>query len=173
MSRYLVAAVVLALVAVVSGCASTPEPTAAGFSGTWSKGNERVKSLLYIVDNDNGTWFRWRRWTADGKLKVDCDWSGHCEGYNEGKLYAEYQFTVRKDPESGNLMVECRGMMFDPEESEIYYLDELVLEDDQRTLVSYTVRQLDQVYEPGKQPRRRFDKVSDGVPRPPDEAWVE
>jgi hypothetical protein len=163
----------VALVAAASGCASAPEPTSAGYTGTWSKGNDRVKSMLYIIDNDKGTWFRWRRWTSDGKLKVDCDWDGRCVGYNEGKHYADYQFTTWKDPASGNLMVECRGTMFDPREAEIYYVDELVLEDDQRTLTSYTVRQLGDVYAPGKQPRRRFSKVSDGVPSPPDEASTE
>jgi hypothetical protein len=155
----------LLLLAVVVGCEQKLSDT--GYVGTWSRGNEIVKSTLAIVKEGDSYRVRWTLTSTDGKREVRCQWDGRCQELGEGgELLAEFQLTPSVDAQSGHLFIECRGQTYKPEEGEMYFRDELVLRPRNR-LVARTLEDQAQRYDEIRKPKRTFHKVADSVEDPP------
>ncbi len=158
--------VVLALLLTL-GCSEALTLSDTGYTGTWSRGNERVKSIIAIARVGDEYRFRWSKASEDGKYAVRCDWDGRCEELLEGRKIAEHTFRTWTDPESRHMMIEAHEKRFQPDPIEIHYVDELVVEPDGRTLKSYTIERDGEKFEPGEGPNRTFTKVADAVASPP------
>ncbi len=157
-------AVALAAAALVA-CA--PEVSDTGYAGTWSRGNEIVRSTLAIVESGSGYLVRWTLTSTDGGREVRCDWDGRCEQFSGGELSAEFQLAPTVDPGSGNLFIEGRGTLYTPEgEQEFHFRDELFVRPGHR-LVARTREEQGTVYDGRRGPKRTFRKVADTVEDPP------
>jgi hypothetical protein len=154
-----------ALVGALAACSASVSDT--GYVGTWSRGNDRVRSTIAIAERDGTYLFRWGKESSDGRVKVRCDWDGNCVELSDGLEVARYHFRPWIDPASGRLRVECRGTIFTAEKPEVHYIDELEVRDDGKRLVAYTVERAGQQYSGRGRPRFKFTKVSDTVTDPP------
>ena len=150
------------------GCGGLPDEVSdTGYQGTWQRGNDRVKSTISIVEVDGEYMFRWTKTSVDGKSRATCDWEGTCAEYFDGEKASDSVFRTWVDEESGLLRVECRGQTYQPETSELFYIDELKLIKKGLAVRSRTIEDLNGRYEGSKRPLRDFTKISDHVLDPP------
>ena len=156
----------LVLLLAWGGCAKTPVVSDTGYSGTWERGTEVVKSRLAIVELGGAYHVRWTRLSADGRWKTLCDWNGRCEEFVDDEKTSDYTFKAWVDPDSQLLRVECTGFVQKPNEAHFHWIDELLVKDDGRRLVARTLEEQGRVYE-GTKPKRNFKKVSNDVEDPP------
>jgi hypothetical protein len=163
---------ILLLAALGGVVACTPEVRVSntGYEGTWSRGTERAMSTIAFVRDGDGMRFRWSVRSDDDKWSVRCGWDGRCEEYVDGVKTSEYTFRTWEDEETGHVMLECTGRVFLPKELDVHYVDELVLEPDGLVMWSYSLERGGQTYEGDARPKRKFEKVSDAVADPPDDA---
>ena len=163
-SRHGAWALVLAL--ALLGCAKPPVVSDTGYSGTWERGTEIVKSRLAIVELGGAYHVRWTRLSADGKWKTVCDWEGRCEEFVDGEKTSDYTFKTWIDGDTKLLRVECTGFVQKPNEAHFHWIDELVVKDEGHSLLARTLEEQGKVYE-GRGPKRRFKKISNDVEDPP------
>src|SRR5882757_4334471 len=106
MNRWSISGLMI-IAAVLAGCSRPPKISDTGYTGTWSRGSDRARSIIAIV-NDGGTYrFRWTQKSDDDKWRVECDWGGNCEEFNgDGKRVATYALECRMDPDKNHLMVK-------------------------------------------------------------------
>jgi hypothetical protein len=150
------------------GCSSAPTNT--GYEGTWVRG-EAVRSTLEIARSGESYLVRWTLTTANNDRTVLCDWDGVCVETVKGEKQADFTLTPSVDPESENLMIELRGTAYNPVETEMHFLDELVVRPRGMRLVAHTLVEGEQTFVRGEgQPRRIFDKLKDSVEEPPESA---
>jgi hypothetical protein len=155
---------ILALaLALAAGCTLRPKVSDTGYTGTWSRGNDRNISLVAIAKSGDRYAFRWLKHAYEGMFDITCGWDGTCEEKLQGKTVATYRFRARPDPATGHLMVECDERRIEPEKQEFHYVDELVVEPGGKVLWSYTIQRDGQKYEASERPMRSFDKVADAV----------
>jgi len=160
------------LLLAVAGCGGLPEEVSdTGYQGTWQRGNDRVKSTISIVQLDGEYLFHWAKTSADGKSVVKCDWEGSCAEYFDGEKTSDFKFRIWVDEESGLLRVECRGQLLQPEPSEFFYIEELVVKNEGLLLRSRTIEDVNGSYEGKNGPRRDLTKISDHVLDPP-QGWT-
>ncbi len=157
---------IAALAATAAACISSAPVNNTGYTGTWSRGNDRVQSIVAIVKQPDGYRFRWTKVSSDGKLQVRCGWDGACEERLDGKVIANYRFTPSVDA-SGKLRIEAVEERLEPEKKTLHYVDQLEVEPGGKVLWSYTIERDGQKYEGNARPKRSFRKVSDGVAEPP------
>jgi hypothetical protein len=157
-----------ALVCILASlrCSARPKISDTGYTGTWSKGNDRVISIVAIAKVGERYLFRWTKRSYDGKLEIRCGWDGRCEERLNGRSMATYEFRTQVDPASGRLVVECDERRLEPEKLSLDYRDELVVEPGGKVLSSYTVERSGTVLSGDERPRRSFDKVADAVSGP-------
>lgn len=146
---------------LVGGCDRPPQISDTGHVGAWMKGNARIQSYIMISTEGEEYRFRWWGRSADGAFSVDCDPSGLCVEVSGGKRVGEYRFRTFTDPESGDLLVECEGVMIGGQERAVHYIDRLVLDPDGLGLWSYVEERSGETFEGDRRPKRRFEKVSD------------
>jgi hypothetical protein len=153
---------------VLTACG--PRISDTGYTGTWSREGSDVVTTISIANVDGEYLFRWGRETLDGVVQVRCDWDGLCEENVDGEPVATYQMHAWIDDESGLLRVECRGRRIDREggEVEVHYLDELVVRNDGKRLVSRVRGRNGEIFEGLGHGRRVFEKISDSVVDPPE-----
>jgi hypothetical protein len=157
------------LAVVLSACGGEPPVSDTGYVGTWSRGNERQQSHVYIDRHEDGYRFRISVRSDDGLHVVECDGAGVCEERVRGEKTLEYRFRTRTEPASGRLIVE-----YDVESlrnGRVYhYVDVLTVEDGGLRLRAATIeRDGVRFEEKGGGPTRLFRKTSDRVddaPRP-------
>jgi hypothetical protein len=164
MTRRLPGALALGIAAALAA-ACAPEITDTGYVGTWTRGNERVRSTLLIDRGgaDAGYRVRLELSSADGEREVRCEWDGRCVESAGGKEVARFVLRPSLDAASGRLRVEGTGEYLGELARPIQFLDEMVVKDHGRRLVSSTLVQEGREFEPNKRPRRFFEKVSDAV----------
>jgi hypothetical protein len=154
-----------ALVAI-SGCGK-PVVTDTGYTGTWSRGSERLSSTLSIVRDGDGYLFRLALASDGGGRLVECDWEGRCEEIMGEEKTGEYRFTTRVHPETGHLIVEYVYRSELPGVADSSYVDELVLEPGGLALKIYTLERDGEPIPVQARPTRKFQKVADKVAMPP------
>lgn len=154
-----------ALLAGLAACTSKLHDT--GYVGTWTHGNEQVRSTVAIVRSGEGYLFRWGKESADGRLKVRCDWQGGCEEFVDGEKVTTYQFRSWLDEASGLLRVECHSRGAKADAIEQHYVDQLMVDKDGMRLVARTIERQGQVFEGKTGSVYTYTKVSDGVVDPP------
>jgi len=164
-------AVVLAmLMLLVLGCggdALPPEVSDTGYEGTWQRGNERIKSRVSIVEVDGRYLFRYAKFSADGRVRVNCTWEGECEESSDGEVVARYKFETSLNEQAGRLRVECTGRIEGQNPMDVHYVDELVVIKKGLQLRSFTILDINGAYEFGNGPRVDLPKLSDHVTDPP------
>ncbi len=144
-----------------------PEPVSnTGYTGTWERGNDRLRSSLAIVEWNGQYLVRKSVSSTDGGHTVDCDWSGQCEEFVDGEKTSEYTFRSWVDPKSKRLWIECHGTITKPTPLELHYVDELLLKDDGLRIRARTVEEQGRKYTEGM-PKRDYRKVSNSVSDPP------
>ncbi len=158
----------LVSIAAVS-CTLRPRVSDTGYTGTWSRGNGAVYSVVAIARRGDGYLFRWTKASTQDDLAIRCNWGGHCEETYNGHRDATYDFSTRVDPRTGHLLVECTERRLNPEKRDIHYVDELVVEAGGRVLRSYTIERDGERLEGNVRPMRSFEKVSDGFAGEPPE----
>ncbi len=137
-----------------------------GYTGTWERGNERMRSRLAIVEWNGQYLVRKNLNSADGRHKVRCDWSGHCEEFVDGGKTSEYTFRTWVDPKSKRLWIECHGTITNPTPLELHYVDELLLKDDGLRIRARTLEEQGRKHTKGL-PKRDYRKISNSVSDPP------
>ena len=162
-----IGALVLAVGLGAPSCGIEPILSDTGFTGTWSRGNDRNVSILAIVARDGGFRFRWIKRSFDGKYNVLCDWDGRCEERLNGELLATYTMQVRYVTETGALYTDTVEERQFPERQTFRYTDQLEVTDGGTTLWSYTTERDGRTYEATGRPKRSFAKVSNAVADPP------
>jgi hypothetical protein len=159
---------ILCIAVISAACSVRPRVSDTGYTGTWSRGNDRNVSVVAIARTGDRYLFRWFKHSFDQRLDVSCGWDGRCEEKYDGKHMATYEFDTRVDPVTHRLMVECDERRLLPEKPNIHYIDELVVEPGGKVLWSYTVERDGKRYEGANRSMRSFEKVADavaGVPR--------
>lgn len=144
-----------------------PTVSDTGYLGTWSRGNDRVTSVISICRLGEEYRFRLSVASRDGGRELECDWGGRCAGFSYGEKTADYQFRTWLDRETEHLMVEYEVSTLQPAELESHYLDELVVEQGGLALTAYTVERDGQEFELRTASKRVFKKVADAVESPP------
>jgi len=134
-----------------------------GYTGTWSRGNDRNVSIVAIAKDGDRYLFRWSKRSYDGKFAIVCGWDGRCEETLSGKRIATYEFTTRVDPATGRLLVVYDERRIEPEKRDFHVVDELVVDPGGKVLWSYTVERGGEKYAGGARPMRSFDKVADAI----------
>jgi hypothetical protein len=158
-------------VLVLPGCGGGADRVSdTGYEGTWQRGNERVTSTLAIVRHEGEYLVRWTKTSADGTVKLNCDWQGQCAEFVEGEKTSEYAFRAWVDEERGNLRLECKGRVHEPLPLDVHFIDELVVRKKGLLLRSHTLMDENGTYEFKKGPKRELRKVSDDVLDPP-QGW--
>ena len=142
-----------------------------GYEGTWSRGNARGNSIVAIHRQGDRYLFRWTKVTygpgGERKLDVHCDWDGRCTEVLNGETLATYAFRTWTDEATGRLMVEGIEERLSPERFTNRFVDELVLEDEGRTLRRYTLERMGQTFSGVGRPMATFEKVANGIADPP------
>lgn len=160
-------ALVAALLVAASGCTVRPKVSDTGYTGTWARGNDRVRSTISITREGDGYRFRWSKSSYDGKFTVRCGWDGACEETLNGALVARHLLSTALDRETGALRVSVAESRLVPEKVEIRYVDELAVEEGGKVLRSTTIERGGVVLDAGGgRPTRTFDKVADAVAAP-------
>lgn len=156
-------AILSLVIALLGACSRTPEVSDTGYVGTWSRGNDRITSVISIRQDGGRYRFRWERHAADGKSRVTCDWDGRCEEFVNDAKTSEYRFTTWTDPDGGQLVVRCDGVVLAPSERETFYVDMLELSEDGLTLIARTIERDGQTFEGEYRPKHEFRKIDDRV----------
>lgn len=165
----------VALPILAASCLPETRPLVSdtGYEGTWSRGNMRGNSIVAIVRVGDAYRFRWSKRTyapgGEAKLVVVCDWEGRCTETLNGKVLATYRFRTWLDETTGRLHVEGVEDRVEPERFTNRFVDELVVEDEGRTLWRYTKERMGQSFEGVGRPMASFSKLSDGIADPPRE----
>jgi hypothetical protein len=144
-----------------------PETSDTGYVGTWARGEGYARQTVSIVRSGDGYLFRPGHRSQDGTWILACGWDGRCTETVDGETRVEYTFRTWMDPASSHLMVECTGKPAKPDEIEIHYVDELVVEPGGRTIRAYVHERAGQRYEGDARPQYVFTKVADTVANPP------
>ena len=165
--RRVLAAAGFAVLVTLPGCTGNPAVSDTGYLGTWSRGSDRLISVISIARVGDEYRFRWGKRSEDDRLVVTCGWDGACVELFDGNEVARYQFRAWHDPESGHLKVECTETRRAPTDFRQHFVDELVVSDGGTVLWSYTIERDGETFELKKGPRRSFRKVGDGVVDPP------
>ena len=155
--------------ALVAGCGGKAKVTDTGYAGTWTQGNERIRSTLAIVRD--GTSWRTRVGvrSADRSFAILSGWDGRGEKDQDGAKTYDLVFRTDTDEATGHLRVTCEGSPADPARKPFHYVDELRVEPGGIKLSAFTVERDGQRFEPDARPRREYEKVSDAVAEPPPE----
>ncbi len=148
-------------------CTARPIVTDTGYTGTWSRGNGVVYSVVAIDKRGDRYAFRWSKHSSQEDLDIRCGWDGRCEELFRGHRDATYEFSTRVDPVTHHLLVECDERRVAPEKLDLHYVDELVVEPGGKVLWSYTIERNGERFEGNARPMRSFEKVSDGFAGPP------
>lgn len=151
--------------ALAASCTMKPSVSDTGYQGTWSRGNDRVRSTIAIVVRDETIGFRWNQRLADGTVVVRCGWEGRCDGLTDGKKTSEYEFRAWIEPSSGKLRVDARHNLFQ-QDLVIHWIDELTVGEGGTSLLVETIER-DGVTFDGNGPRYGFVKDADRVLDPP------
>jgi hypothetical protein len=147
---------------VLAGCSEPISDT--GYVGTWSRGNDKNTSYVWIREAADGYEMRWGVGSADGVWRVDCSWDGYCEEFVNSEKTAEHRYEVRIDPDTDKLMFECSSKQLVPEVAEAHYIDLLEVTPDGLGLWSYTLERDGNVFPENQRPKRLLKKISDEVP---------
>ena len=149
---------------VAASCNTEPVVSDTGYVGTWTRGNERVRSTISIYPDGESYLFRLSVDSdrAPGR-EVRCDWDGSCTELIAGEKARDYLFKTWVHPETEHLMVEYDVWTAKPRTLESHYVDELVLEAGGLALTAYTVERDGRKLERGAAPERSFKKVADRV----------
>ncbi len=157
-------ALAAALLVAASGCTVRPKVSDTGYTGTWARGNDRVRSTISIVRHGDGYRFRWSKSSYDGKFAVRCGWDGACVETLNGVSVASHRFATALDRGTGTLKVSVVESRLVPEKLDLRYVDELTVEDGGKVLRSTTIERDGVVLDAGGgRPTRTFDKVADAV----------
>lgn len=162
--RTLLTAVLTAL-AAVAGCSLPPMATPTGFSGTWARGNDRVRTMLAIAPRGSDTLVRIRLVTEDGSWSVRCGWDGQCTESKDGKVIAV--LTVRSDLDAAGKLRIALDEHSRTAGASMRYTDECVLAPDGMLLRCETIEKDGVPFDPRVRPSREFSKVADGIADPP------
>jgi hypothetical protein len=138
-----------------------------GYLGTWTRGNARNTSHVWITKVGDEYRLRWGVGSVDGVWRIDCSWEGFCEEWVNQEKIAEHRCKTWVDEESEKLRLRCDSKQLIPTIEEAYYIHELEPTPDGMGLWSYTVEQSGQFYEGEARPKRLLEKISDRVPDPP------
>jgi hypothetical protein len=113
--------------------------------------------------------FTWKLLSTDRKWTATCDANSHCVEILDGIKIAEHQFSTRVDPETGHLMVIGDQTIFDPKggvREKRVDVDELILEEGNLKLGSYTIERNGVKMTREEGPQRHFEKASNSVMEP-------
>jgi len=171
--RFAFAGAVVVSMAALAGCLPDLPPMVSdtGYEGTWSRGNERGHSILAIRKVGDRHLFRWSKVAygpgGEKMLEVRCDWEGRCVETLQGRELATYAFRTWVDEGTGRLMVEGVEERIRPERFTNRFVDELVVEDEGRTLRRFTLERMGQTFPGDGRPMASFEKVSNGIADPP------
>lgn len=166
MSRLLPA---LASLVLISGaCGLPPMISDTGYTGTWSRGNDRNVSIVSIARDGDAWRFRWTKRSFDGKLSILCDWDGRCEERLNGERVATYLIRTRFDSAEGKLYTDTIEERTIPQPVTLRYTDVMEVTDAGRTLWNYTVERDGRHFEGMSRPMRSFTKIADAVVHPPE-----
>ena len=138
-----------------------------GYEGTWSRGNERVRSILAIVEHEGAYRFRYTKISDDGRLRVDCGWDGQCQELIDGEPSGSFKFDVAVNEQTDRLRIECNGRIERPVPTDLFYVDELVVTKKGLGLDSWKVEDHQGSYEFEQSGVVRFTKMSNHVLDPP------
>ena len=154
--------------AAASAIACGPTVSDTGYVGTWSRGNERQSSTVFIDRVGDDYRFRIGVSSADGARRVTCDAESHCAESVRGRKTIDYQFWTRLEPGTDGLIVEYDVTPVREDSRPFRYLDVVTVEDEGLTLRVATLERDGVKFETkGEQPTRFFSKVSDKVAVPP------
>lgn len=150
------------------GCSGDPAVHDTGYQGTWSRGNDRVVSIVAIQAEGDVYRFRLTKRSSDGNFKTDCDWDGNCVETNQGKKVAEIRYRWWTDAASGHLFTAYEESRFDQENapSSASQTDELIVRHGGLELLALTRERNGQKYD-APTPSRVLRKVADSVAFPP------
>lgn len=157
------------LMLCVPGCG--PDPVSdTGYTGTWVRGNDRLKSTLAIVERQGEYRVRRSLRSADGSHELRCDWDGKCEEFVDGEKTSDYTLRPSVDAETKRLRLEVRASIFKPTVLELHYVDEFLLKDEGLRLRARTIEKQGQPIrkKDGPVSKRDYRKVSNRVTDPPD-----
>jgi hypothetical protein len=152
---------------LAAACAGRPGVTDTGYEGTWTRGNDRIRSTLSIVRRGGRYATRLSVRSADGTYAIRGGWDGRAEEMQDGAKTHDLEFRTTADPATGHLIVECTGTPRAPSGKPYRYVDELVVEPGGLALSAYTVERDGQRHEGEARPRREYLKASDEVRDPP------
>jgi hypothetical protein len=152
-------------------CRGLPDRvTNTGYEGTWQRGNERVRSRLAIVKHNGEYLVRPDKTSADGTVKMKCDWDGKCEEFVEGEKTSDLTFRAWIAEERGYLRIECKGQVYAPSQLDIHYIHELKVRKQGTNLRSWTILDQNGEYAFREGAQRNLTKICDYVRDPP-EGW--
>ena len=152
--------------ALATGCIRVSDT---GYVGTWSRGGAVGSSTISIGKTGEEYHFNWKLKSADGKWTASCDKNSHCIEILNGLKIAEYQFSTRVDPATRHLLVQGDLTIFGPKgeiKEKRVEVDELILEEGNLKLGSYTFERNGQPLVGEERPQRHFMKVSNAVMEP-------
>jgi len=157
----------LLLVAISVSCVGKPKATDTGYAGTWTRGNERIRSTLSIVRSEGRFRTRLVVRSTDGSYAMTVGWDGRGEEVQDGAKTLDLRFRTSVEPATGRVLVECSGTPLVPSRHAFHYVDELVVAPGGLLLSAYTLERDGQRYEGDARPRREYVKVWDEVKEPP------
>ncbi|HEX6852689.1 MAG TPA: hypothetical protein VF139_14935 [Candidatus Polarisedimenticolaceae bacterium] len=166
-----VSVLLAAILALAASCSAPSAPSNTGYTGTWTRSNDRAASVIAILHDTGGYKFRWNKVSYDerGKvaLVVDCEWNGDCVELLKGERVATFRHKAAIDPETGHLVVEAVETREKPTAFTHRIVDEFVLDPDGLRMTAYTRERQGQTYSGDGRPMKHFVKVADGVAFPP------
>jgi hypothetical protein len=164
--RRRIGAVVLAA-SVLASCDLPPMISDTGYRGTWRRGNDRNVSIVAITESSGRWYFRWTKWSSDGRLAVHCDWDGRCEELVDGKRVATYTITTRFDADSGKLWTDTVEEWLVPARPPRRYTEVMEIRNGGLTLLNVTTDRDGERFEGLTGPQRSFTKIANSVADPP------
>ncbi len=156
-----------AAAALAAACACAERVGDTGYVGTWSLGNERVRSTLSIAGTGGEHKARLGLRTADGKREVRCAWDGSCEEIVEGVRTGVWKIALRPDPGTGRLRLETEIREAGAGGEGRRTIDELVVVPGGLAIEAWTVERNGQTFRGDGRPKRVYRKISDRVEDPP------
>jgi hypothetical protein len=155
------------LLSALASCDLPPMISDTGYRGTWRRGNDRVVSIVAITESAGRWYFRWTKWSSDGRLTVRCDWDGRCEERLDGKRVVTYTITPRFDAASGKLWLDTVEESVEPGRPARRYTEVMDVRDGGLTLRNVTIDRDGQHFEGLMGPQRSFTKIANSVADPP------
>jgi hypothetical protein len=157
----------IAVCVIAGSCADQVPQGPPTLTGTWRRGNDRIRSLIAFVPYGDSLAFRWVRNAADGRRRTECTWDGACEERILGRKVGEYRCAVLPGAEAARASVRCEGWLDEGERQDVSWTDDFVVEPDGITLKCYTREANGQTLEGDARQLRTFTKVSPSVANPP------